>query len=165
MTTSGRSLTGKADPAVVRGRDSLGAATGIRHFLRHLGEMLLAMLAGMMVLGAVDRGILAAAGTNASDLKDTAPEVVSLVMALNMTAGMTVWMHHRGHSWTRVAEMAGAMFVPAIAAIVLFWCAVIHNDAILPLQHVAMLPAMIAAMLLHRSEYSRPVHAHAEAMS
>ena len=26
---------------------------------------------------------------------------------------MALWMRHRRHSWARVAEMAGAMFVPA----------------------------------------------------
>ena len=133
----------------------------IRHFARHLCEMLLAMVVGMMVLGALDRGILAAAGASVDDLRDTVPEVVALVMAFNMTVGMTVWMRHRGHSWARVAEMAAAMFFPAIAAIVLFWCALIHSESILALEHAAMLPAMIAVMLLHRSEYSRPVHSHA----
>lgn len=66
-------------------------------------------------------------------------------------------MRHRGHSWPRVAEMGGAMFVPAIAAILLFWCAVVHSDAILRIEHMAMIPAMLAVMLLHRGEYSRPV--------
>ena len=136
----------------------------IRHFARHLGEMLLAMVVGMMVLGALDRAIVAAAGASVDDLRDTVPEVVALVMAFNMTVGMTVWMRHRGHSWARVAEMAAAMFFPAIAAIVLFWCALIHSESTLALEHAAMLPAMIAVMLLHRSEYSRPVHRHATRM-
>lgn len=168
MATAIRSLSRKSPPVgSVLGTSAGGASRverprrvgGTLHFLRHFGEMLLAMVAGMMVLGVVDRGILAAAGTDVSEVKDAAPEVISVVMAFNMTVGMTVWMRHRGHSWARVVEMAGAMFVPAVAAIVLFWCAVLHSDAILPLQHVAMLPAMIAVMLLHRSEYSRPVHA------
>jgi hypothetical protein len=169
MTASSRPLARKPEPAVGLRRGS-GAATGpgrpssiggAVHLLRHFGEMLLAMVVGMMVLGAVDRGILAAAGTGASEVKDAAPEVVALVMAFNMTVGMTVWMRHRGHSWARVEEMAGAMFVPAIAAIGLFWCTVVPSDAILPLEHIAMLPAMIAVMLLHPTEYSRPVHSHA----
>ena len=154
MVTHGIAPTSLAAPAV----------GSIRHFARHLGEMFLAMVVGMMVLGGVDRGIVSAAGGSVDDLRETAPEVVALVMAFNMTVGMTVWMRHRGHSWARVAEMAGAMFVPAIAAIVLFWCALIHSDSILTLEHTAMLPAMIAVMLLHRSEYSRPVHRHATRM-
>jgi hypothetical protein len=35
---------------------------------------------------------------------------------------------------------------------------VIEISAILALEHVAMIPAMIAVMLLRRGEYSRPVH-------
>lgn len=150
MATHGIAPTPLAEPA----------AGSVVHFARHLGEMLLAMVVGMMVLGALDRAIVAAAGASVDDLRDTVPEGVALVMAFNMTVGMTVWMRHRGHSWARVAEMAGAMFVPAIAAIVLFWCAVIHSESILALEHAAMLPAMVAVMLLHRSEYSRPVHSH-----
>jgi flagellar biosynthetic protein FliP len=134
---------------------------GARHFVHHLGEMLLAMVIGMIVLGMLDRGILAAAGTSASHVRDTAPELVAVVMASNMSAGMAVWMRHRGHAWARIAEMAGAMFVPALAAIALFWGGVIQSGAILALEHVAMIPAMIAVVLVHRGEYSQPVHQHA----
>jgi hypothetical protein len=132
-----------------------------RHFVRHLIEMVLAMWVGMLVLGGLDRGILAAAGTSVSSQKSSAPEVVALVMAFNMTVGMTLWMRHRHHSWAMCAEMAGAMFVPAIAAIVLFWCAVINSGSILAVEHLPMLPAMVAVMLFRRTEYSQPVHAQA----
>jgi hypothetical protein len=37
-------------------------------------------------------------------------------MALNMTVGVTVWMRHRRHTSAMCGEMAGAMFVPAVAA-------------------------------------------------
>ena len=132
-----------------------------RHFFRHLGEMYLAMMVGMMALAVLDAAIFAAAGTSIPDVKDSAPEVWGLLMALNMTVGMTVWMRHRRHTWAMCAEMAGAMFVPAVAAIVLFWCSVIHSGAVSAVEMNAMLPAMIAVMLLRRSEYSQPVHAHA----
>jgi len=138
------------------------SVAGARHFCRHFGEMFLAMMVGMMALAGVDAAIFAAAGTSIPDVKDSAPEVWGLLMALNMTVGMTVWMPHRRHSWAMCAEMAGAMFVPAAAAIVLFWCAVIHSSAIEGVEMAAMLPAMIAVMLLRRTEYSQPVRARAE---
>jgi hypothetical protein len=138
-----------------------GTAGRARHFLRHFGEMFLAMVVGMMVLGMFDRAILAIAGTNVDTVREQAPEAVALVMAINMTAGMTVWMRHRRHTWAMCAEMAGAMFVPAVAAIVLFWCSVIHSGSVGAVEMTAMLPAMIAVMLLRRSEYSQPVHSHA----
>ena len=75
--------------------------------------MYLAMMVGMMVLGIVDGGILTAAGTSVDHVRDRAPEAFALVMAINMTVGMTVWMRHRRHTWAMCAEMAGAMFVPA----------------------------------------------------
>jgi hypothetical protein len=153
-TTSARSLRALETRRLV-------SAHGARHFLRHLGEMLLAMVVGMMVFGAFDRGILAAAGTSASHVREAAPEIVAVVMAFNMSAGMAVWMRHRGHTWKRIAEMAGAMLVPAVAAIALFWGGVIQSGAILALEHVAMIPAMVAVMLVHRAEYSQPVHRHA----
>jgi hypothetical protein len=130
-----------------------------RHFLRHFGEMFLAMLVGMWVLAALDAAIFAAAGTSTPDVKHSTPEVWGLLMALNMTVGMTVWMRHRRHSWAMCAEMAGAMFVPAVLAVVLFWCGVIHGASIPRVEMAAMLPAMIAVMLFRRSEYSQPVHA------
>jgi hypothetical protein len=122
--------------------------------------MFLAMLVGMWALAALDAAIFAAAGTSIPDVKDSAPEVWGLLMALNMTVGMTVWMRHRRHTWAMCAEMAGAMFAPAVLAIVLFWCSVIHGTAIGPMTMAAMLPAMIAVMLLRRTEYSQPVHSH-----
>jgi hypothetical protein len=137
----------------------------VRHFLRHLGEMYVAMMVGMMVLGMLDRGILAAGGTSASHVKDSAPEVFGLVMAFNMTVGMTVWMRHRRHSWAMCAEMAGAMFVPAVAAIALLWCSVIHAGSVGAVEMNAMLPAMISVMLLRRGEYSQPVHSRAQEAS
>jgi hypothetical protein len=149
----------------VEPRDGSGhggaSVAGARHFFRHFGEMFLAMLVGMWVLAAVDAAIFAAAGTSIPDVKDSAPEVWGLLMALNMIVGMTVWMRHRRHSWAMCAEMAGAMFAPAVLAIVLFWCAVIHGDSVGRVEMMAMLPAMIAVMLLRRTEYSQPVHARA----
>jgi hypothetical protein len=61
-TTSARSL------GAIETRRTV-SVHGARHFVRHLGEMLLAMVVGMMVLGALDRGILAAAGTSASHVR------------------------------------------------------------------------------------------------
>jgi hypothetical protein len=152
-------LTGllEQDELLTRGARVAGA----RHFFRHFGEMFLAMMVGMIALAGVDAAIFAAAGTSIPDVKDSAPEVWGLLMALNMTVGMTVWMRHRRHSWAMCAEMAGAMFVPAVAAIVLFWSALIHGPAIGGATMAGMVPAMIAVMLLRRTEYSQPVRSNA----
>src|SRR5215207_4009048 len=161
-------LTGRLEPekllAAEPRRASLhggASVAGARHFFRHFGEMFLAMMVGMAGLAAVDAAIFAAAGTSIADVKDSAPEVWGLLMALNMIVGMTLWMRHRRHSWAMCAAMAGAMFAPAVLAIVLLWCAVIHGESIGRVEMTAMLPAMIAVMLFRRTEYSQPVHAHA----
>jgi hypothetical protein len=150
MVTHGTAPQVTAQPAVRRGR----------YFALHFGEMVVAMIVGMMLLGALDRVALVAAGTSVFAVRESAPAVMALVMAFNMTAGMTVWMRHRGHSWARVADMAGAMFIPAIGAIALSWYGVVDSGSILAVEHIAMLPAMVAVMLLHRDEYSRPAHSH-----
>ena len=152
----------RSPPTPTGGQQANGASVaGARHFVRHFGEMFLAMLVGMWALAALDAAVFAAAGTSIPDVKDSAPELWGLLMAVNMTVGMTLWMRHRRHSWAMCAEMAGAMFAPALLAIVLFWCAVIHGTSIGPVEMAAMLPAMVAVMLLRRTEYSQPVHSHA----
>jgi len=83
--------------------------------------------------------------------------VASLGMALAMTLPMVAWMRHRAHSWPRCAEMAGAMFAPALALIALHSGGVIGAEAVLPAQHAVMVPSMLALMLARRGEYSGPV--------
>jgi hypothetical protein len=56
---------------------------------------------------------------------------------------MVAWMRHRGHGWAPAWEMTASMFVPSFAAI-----------ALLAIQHVAMFPGMLVAMLLRRGEYT-----------
>jgi hypothetical protein len=161
----GEPLFPTAEPqraAAGRGGTSL---PGTRHFFRHFGEMFAAMMVGMMVLGGLDGAILSAAGTSVRNVKDSAPEAFALVMALNMTVGMTLWMRYRRHSWAMCGEMAGAMFLPAFAALVLFWCSVVHTRAVGGVEMAAMVPAMLAVMLFRRSEYSQPVRSHARRRS
>ena len=155
--------TSRISPPPLRRITNRGGAraAGARHFFRHFGEMFLAMLVGMWVGAAINAVIFAVAETSIPDVKDSAPEAWGLLMALNMIVGMTVWMRHRRHSWAMCTEMAGAMLVPAVLAIVLFWCAVIHGDSVGRVEMAAMLPAMIAVMLWRRTEYSQPVNAHA----
>jgi hypothetical protein len=121
-----------------------------RHFIRHYLEMVIAMFVGMAVLGGALQGILALAGW---EFPSQFPELASLVMALEMSIGMVVWMRYRGHSWVSTLEMAGAMFVPAIVLFPLLWLGFISGDSLLAIEHVAMLPLMYLVMLLRRSEY------------
>src|SRR5687767_9270933 len=88
---------------------------GALRFLRHLLEMTAAMVAGMLLLGPVWRAATAGVAWFAR------PDVDALVMATNMTIGMTVWMRHRGHGWAPVAEMGAAMFAPFLLLVGPYW--------------------------------------------
>ncbi|XVQ10206.1 hypothetical protein ACQP1W_48145 [Spirillospora sp. CA-255316] len=118
---------------------------------RHYLEMVAAMFAGMLVLGGALRLGLGLADVDFSAARH--PELVSLEMAFDMAAGMVVWMRYRRHRWAPTLEMAGAMFVPALALFPLLWSDAITADSLLMIEHVAMLPLMYALMLLRRQEY------------
>jgi hypothetical protein len=114
-----------------------------------------AMVVGMVVLGAAVRGVLALVGLV---FPARYPELAALEMAFDMSVGMVAWMRHRGHRWASTLEMAGAMFAPAVALIPLRWLGVITGDALLVLEHLAMLPVMYLVMLRRRAEYGGPSH-------
>ena len=128
---------------------------GARPFLRHFLEMTAAMVAGMLLLGPVWRA--ATAGLAVFDR----PDVDALVMAANMTAGMTVWMRHRGHGWAPVAEMGAAMFAPFLLLAGPYWAGMLPAEGLMMGGHLLMAPAMVAAMLLRREEYTAASHAGA----
>ncbi|WP_031164403.1 hypothetical protein [Streptosporangium roseum] len=121
-------------------------------FFRHYLEMIAAMFVGMAVLGAAVRAGLALAGLEFP----ARPEAAALEMAVDMSAGMIVWMRYRGHGWAATLEMTGSMIVPALALFPLLWTGVITGDALLVLEHVVMLPLMLLVMLRRRDEYGGP---------
>jgi flagellar biosynthetic protein FliP len=125
------------------------------HFIRHYVEMVVAMLAGMLVLGGGAAVLLGIVGIDVGSWRDDAPELLLLGMALTMTVPMVAWMRHRGHRWAPAADMTAAMFVPTFAAIALLWAGVFDGaHGPLMLQHIAMFPAMLLAMLLRPREYT-----------
>jgi cytochrome bd-type quinol oxidase subunit 2 len=127
---------------------------GARPFVRHYAEMVAAMYVGMLGLGAVFAVILVAAGTTAADARYDLPVLFAVVMCFNMSVSMAAWMRHRGHAWDRVAEMVGAMVVPAVIAIGLFLAGVIEAGPVCPIECMASLATMLAVMLIRFEEYS-----------
>ena len=126
-----------------------------RRFLRHLLEMIVAMMLGMCVLGALF-GVLHVVvfGSGFAAAWQRIVELAAFAMAFNMTLPMVLWMRHRRHSWERGGEMAAAMFVPALALLMLFWVGAIPEGSVVPLQMGLMLPAMLLVMLYRVDEYS-----------
>jgi hypothetical protein len=131
-----------------------------RHFIRHYVEMVVAMFAGMLVLGVPGEGALWAIGTSTSDLKVDAPALVFLGMAVIMTVPMVAWMRYRGHSWRPCGEMAASMFLPTFGVMAVMGAGIVEDFmTLMSVEHVVMLPSMLVAMLLRRDEYSGH-HAH-----
>ncbi len=118
----------------------------VRHFVRHYLEMVVAMFAGMLVLGAVVALVWPGPIARA--------DVGAMVMATNMAIGMGAWMRFRGHSWRGIAEMSAAMYAPFLVLLVPFWAGAIGEHALMTWGHVLMLPAMAGVMLLRPEEYA-----------
>ena len=138
---------------------SLSPAT--RHFARHYAEMVAAMLLGMVVFAMPAEGLLRAAGSSSSELWNDAPALALLGMAVMMTVPMVGWMRYRGHRWQPCAEMAASMFLPTFAAIGLLAGGLLTDTgALMGIEHTAMLPAMLVAMLLRVGEYNGAHHDH-----
>jgi hypothetical protein len=113
--------------------------------------MVVAMFAGMLVLGGALRGVLAAAGVAYS--LGRYPELVALEMGVTIAVGMGAWMRYRRHGWASTLEMSGAMLVPAVAVVPLVWLDVLDGGTAVILERVAMFPLMLAVMLRRRDEY------------
>ena len=116
-------------------------------FVRHFAEMVAAMAVGMLALGLALNPLL-----GLSDVFQRA-DLSALVMATNMTIGMSMWMRYRRHSWASIAEMGAAMYIPFAVILVPFWAGLVPGHVIMIGGHVLMLPAMVAAMLHRRGEY------------
>jgi hypothetical protein len=133
-----------------------------RHFARHYLEMLLAMGVGMVVLGGLDSALLSAMGSSTARVEKDAPALMLLAMGFNMTVPMVAWMRVRGHGWGPSAEMAASMILPSLAVVAFLAAGVVTDlGALLGIQHVVMLPAMLVAMVLRKDEYSHPHRSHA----
>jgi hypothetical protein len=120
--------------------------------------MVLAMIVGMAVLGAVVQAVCAAVGHPGFFVNHVGMRAP--LMTMNMTIGMAMWMRHRGHGWRPIGEMSAAMFVPLAVLIAPFWVGMLSGDALLTGMHVLMLPAMIIAMVHRREEYAHDHHRH-----
>lgn len=119
-----------------------GGRRGWLPFIGHFAEMVVVMLVGMGALTAV-----------LGMPHDSPAEVQALYMAATMTVPMAGWMLFRGHSRRATAEMAAAMVLPLAVLAPTMWAGLISGGALIDLQHVLMIPAMLGAMLSRRTEY------------
>jgi hypothetical protein len=125
----------------------------VKHFLRHYGEMVLAMFLGMAVLGLPADWALRSVGADSDAF-------MFLGMATTMTVPMVGWMLYRGHGWRANTEMSASMFVPTFAIVGVLTTGLVTDIGILmAAEHVVMLLAMAGVMLLRPDEY---IHHHAQ---
>ena len=156
MSSTEASTTGPTTEAP--GATSAARAHRTRHRTRrlvlHYLEMLVAMLAGMFALHPVWDVAFDALGWSA--VLDR-PEPMALVMATNMTIGMTAVMRWRRHSWRACAEMGAAMYLPFVVLFAPMWAGLISASGMYLWGHVLMLFAMAGVMAVRPDEY---VHCH-----
>jgi hypothetical protein len=130
------------------------------HFTRHLLEMVIAMIAGMAVLG-VAVAVLGEAPGFANLLVEYG------VMGVFMSAPMVAWMRYRGHSWWDGLEMTVAMLVPMFALVLpvelgtaaryVPW---LSDHSLMLLSHVAMIAGMAILMIYRWDRYAHGAHSH-----
>jgi deazaflavin-dependent oxidoreductase (nitroreductase family) len=131
--------------------------TSWANFVRHLIEMLVAMLIGMATLGAAVSIIFGLLGH--SNVLHYAG-LRGLLMTGYMIVGMSVWMRHRRHAWATVGEMAIAMTIPYVLLIGPYSAGALSEAAFLGAMHLLMIPLMIVAMLRRRDEYAQDHRSH-----
>ncbi|MGZ3667556.1 MAG: hypothetical protein ACXVDA_24085 [Ktedonobacterales bacterium] len=123
-------------------------------FLRHFGEMLLAMLLGMGVFGIVNSALLVPSGFTYLSASLGHPEAYAAAMAVAMTVPMVAWMRIRKHAWRLSAEMAGAMLVSTALLIAICSFGFLPSTVVVPGTHILMVPAMLGAMLYRWRDYT-----------
>ncbi len=124
-------------------------------FTRHLLEMVVAMMAGMAVLGAAIWALGEPTGYSN-------PLVEYGLMGASMAAPMVAWMRHRGHSWSDGLEMTVAMLAPMFALVLPVELGVavpgLSEGSLMMLSHVAMIGGMVALMIYRFDRYAHGAH-------
>ena len=126
-------------------------------FARHLLEMVLAMMAGMAVLG-VAIGVLGEPPGYANPLVEYG------LMGASMAAPMVGWMRYRGHSWSDGLEMTVAMLAPMFALVLPVELGVaryvpgLSEGSLMVLSHVAMIAGMVVLMIYRFDHYAHGAH-------
>jgi hypothetical protein len=135
-----------------KARLRLRLGAGLR-FTRHLLEMVVAMIAGMTLLGVAIWALGEPPGY-------ANPLVEYGLMGASMSAPMVAWMRHRGHSWSDGVEMVVAMLVPMFALVLPVELGVagyvpgLSEHSLMMLSHVAMIGGMVLLMVYRWDRYA-----------
>lgn len=124
----------------------------VGRFARHLAEMCVVMCAGAVVLSVLFFGGAALVGYD--DLPRSAPELSVLVIAVNLSVPMLLWMRFRGMGWRHTLEMSGSTMVVGLLLIAAYWSDVVARDSLVEIQTSLACPVMLAMMLFRFRVYS-----------
>lgn len=154
---------GRQERFPVRHRPVARFLQPVGRFLMHYVEMCMVMCVGAISLSVLFSGAAALLGY--TDLPQRAPELTALVIAVNLSLPMAVWMRFRGMEWRPTLEMSGATMVAGLLLIAAYWLDIIAKGSLMELQTgVFACPLMLAVMLFHFRLYSgghASHHAHA----
>jgi len=149
MTRVRRARRGEAIDAAPAGGTSRRSPRAWGRFGRHLGEMVVAMVAGMAALG----GLVRAVGT--------LPGMETLIgeyawMGFAMSVPMVLWMRRMGHSWSHGVEMSASMVVPMYALVlpVAFGVVAVEPMTLMGWAHLAMFGGMALLMVYRWDMYA-----------
>ena len=83
-----------------------------------------------------------------TDLPQRAPELTVLVIAINLSLPMAVWMRFMGMEWRPTLEMSGSTMVAGLLLIAAYWLDIIAKSSLMELQTgLLACPLMFAVML------------------
>ena len=133
------------------GPSSSAAKPAVR-FLLHVLEMCVVMCVGGGLLSLLFFGSAALLGY--SDLKQTAPELSILAIAVALSVSMVAWMRFRGMQWRPTLEMAGSTMAVGLLMIAASWLELASTTTLIQMECGLACLAMIAVMLFRVPLYS-----------
>lgn len=130
----------------------------VGHFVLHFIQMCAVMCIGAFTLSLLFFGGAALLGY--TNLPQQAPELTVLVIAINLSLPMAIWMRYMGMAWRPTLEMSGATMVAGLLLIAAYWLGIVAQGNLVPLQTgILACPLMLAVMLFRFPLYSAS-HAH-----
>jgi hypothetical protein len=119
-------------------------------------------MCAVMCVGAFALSVLffgAAGRLGYTDMFEQFPELSVLVLAINLSLPMAVWMRFRGMDWRPTLEMSGSTMLVGLFLIVAYRLDLIAASNLLDVQTSLACPVMLAVMLTRFRLYSGS-HAH-----
>lgn len=147
--------------ASVRDQSISDTAKGAGRFGLHFLEMCAVMCLGGGLLIVLFFGAAALLGF--SDLRQDAPALSALVIAVLLAGAMVAWMRFRRMEWRPTLEMAVSSIAAGVLLVAGYWLGIVSDSALVPsvcgLACVAMIAVMLFRVPLYSSSHSH--HAHA----